>query len=67
MLDDAFPASTRMPGEYFSALDGRPLREASRGHGVLAGHFGLLPLSFGPTTTVTVLRDPAERGWSHYR
>jgi hypothetical protein len=67
MLDDAFPVGTRVPGEYFAALGGTPLAEALRGHGLLAGHFGLLPLALGPLTTVTVLREPAARAWSHVK
>jgi len=67
MLDDAFPVGTRVPAEYFAVLGGTPLAEAMRGHGLLAGHFGLLPLAQGPLTSVTVLREPAERTWSHFK
>ena len=67
MLDDAFPVGTRVPAEYFAALGGTPLAEAMRGHGLLAGHFGLRPLALGPLTTVTVLREPAARTWSHFK
>ena len=67
MLDDAFPAGTRVPGEYYAALGGTPLAEALRGHGLLAGHFGLRPLALGPLTTITVLREPAARTWSHFK
>jgi hypothetical protein len=66
MLDDAFPVGARMPGEYFEGLGGTPLAEAMRGRGLLAGHFGLRPLALAPLTTVTILREPAARAWSHF-
>ena len=67
MLDDAFPVGTRVPAEYFAGLGGRPLAEALRDRGLLAGHFGLRPLELAPLETVTILREPAARAWSHFR
>ena len=67
MLDDAFPVGARVPGQFFEALGGTPLTEALRKHGLLAGHFGVRPLALAPLTTVTVLREPAARTWSHFK
>ena len=67
MLDDAFPVGTRVPAEYYAGLGGTPLAEALQGRGMLAGHFGLRPLALAPLTSITVLREPAARAWSHFR
>jgi hypothetical protein len=67
LLEDAFPAGACMPARRADQLAEQRLAGAARGHGLLTGHFGTAPLALGPMTTVTVLRDPAARAWSHFR
>ena len=68
ILEDAFPAGSRLPATFVDDFRRVPRDELDR-FPLLSGHFGRLPLDTmaKPLGVVTVLRDPTARAWSHYR
>jgi hypothetical protein len=65
LLEDSWPAGALAPQRFVEELGASPAEEVGR-YDVLAGHHGLLPVT-ERSLLITVLREPAERAWSHFQ
>jgi hypothetical protein len=65
LLEDSWPAGALAPQRFVEEL-GSSSAEDFCGAGLIAGHHGLLPVS-ERSLVITVLREPAERAWSHFQ
>jgi hypothetical protein len=65
LLEDSWPAGALAPQRFVNELSAVPSEELGR-YELVAGHHGVLPMG-QRTRVITILREPAERAWSHYR
>jgi hypothetical protein len=65
LLEDSWPAGALAPQRFVNELSAVPAEELGC-YELVAGHHGVLPMG-QRTRVITILREPAERAWSHYR
>jgi hypothetical protein len=65
LLEDSWPAGALAPQRFVQELSCAPAEEFG-GYELVAGHHGLLPVT-DRSLVITVLREPAQRAWSHFK